>query len=886
MANEITPETAADVAGKSPAHPGDPILGAVEGAFDRAGPPGPSRGGPATPRPAPAPPPATRTAPPVGSAGPRALLSADPGERRRALTRLLEAGVGPGETGAVARLLVTDPDPDLRWMAARALAEAAALPPGDLVARALTDPNDRVRAAVVGVAARMGPFAVSALIPLATRRGWPLTQHAALGALPEVISPRGPRPRELEALLREVGTMEPPPLRSERPGLEAIARAVGTERLVPHLEGRDPQRLGAARLLFFEGSPASLRPLAALVDDPAEGVRQVAAGAAHLLGSYRAEPGGDGSGESQTALSSAEPSGGTGEDPLTSLASALGDPDPNVRAQAVSALRGIDRGTLEVWALRALGDGSADLAGTAAALVEQIGLAGVASQVLERAASLGPDGQGPYLRALSALRLDPGELAGLVSSIDPTQRQSAIRLLWQTAGRAILPFLPPFLKDTAGPVRMAVLEVVAESGDQSANAIARRLLETDSSAAVRATAVHVLARADAATRSEILAQALSDPDPDVRTTALEALPRASATDMVGLLLRALQDEDDRVWRAAVAHLAGLPARELPVLWSALRQSPKVKREELISALERSEPDRLATLAAQNANSPRPVERALATEMAARAGSPECAALVAAALSDPDPRVRRTAAVAMSNVRTPAAVGSLSRTLSDPHAEVRVEAVRALGMIDDDSVPAILIAALQDPEVRVRDTASEALSRWHSPAVARRLASALGSPDLRRPAGDVLERMGHAAVKPLVEVVMGDDTEAAAAAGALLQRIAGAQSFLPDLSSIDPEERLRAVEVLGVIGGDVASEALLGTLSDPDPLIRVRSAALLGALGDLRAIRALRRVFLSDPVGEVAAAAEEALRSLGATGGSEDLQILHDVPEDLPGPSKD
>jgi HEAT repeat protein len=431
-----------------------------------------------------------------------------------------------------------------------------------------------------------------------------------------------------------------------------------------------------------------------------------------------------------------------------------------------------------------------------------------------------------------------------------------------------------------------VLEVIAESGDPSANAIARQLLETDSSAAVRATAVHVLARADDATRSEVLAQALSDPDPDVRATALETLPRATVAEMAALLLLALQDEDDRVWRAAVSHLVSLPARELPMLWSALRQSPTAKREELIAALERSEPDRLATLAAQNAHSPRPVERALATEMAARVGTPECSALVAAALSDPDPRVRRTAAVAMSSIRTPTAVRELSRTLSDPHAEVRVEAVRALGMIDDDGVPAILITALQDPEARVRETASEALGRWHSPAVARRLAAALGSPDLRRPAGDVLERMGHAAVKPLVEVVMGGDPDAAEAAGALLQRIAGAESFLPGLSSIDPEERLRAVEVLGVIGGDLASDALLGALSDPDPRIRIRSASLLGALGDRRAVGALRRVFLSDPVGEVAAAAEQALSELGAAGGTEDLQILRDVPEDLPGPSKE
>jgi HEAT repeat protein len=881
MANETPP--APDVAGQSRAQPGDPILGAVEGAFDRKDTPNVNRE-PAAPSSMDSA--ATPNSPPAGSASPRALLSADREERRRALSRLLRSGVGPREVGAVSRLLVSDPDPELRWMAARALTEAALSPQGDLVARALMDPNDRVRAAVVRVATRMGPLAVSSIIPLATRRGWPLTQQAALGALPELIAPRGPRPRELEVLLAEVGSMDPPPLRYERPGLEAIARAVGTERLIPHLGSPDRQRLGAARLLFFEGSPASLRPLSALVDDPADGVRLMAAGAARLLISYRADPDGDGSVDAHDVAPLAEPTGGAAEDPLSSLVGGLVDPDPTVRAEALSALRGISRATLEAWALGALGAGSVELADAAATLVEQVGLEGIASQVLQRAATLSPDAQGPYLRALSALHLEPGELAALVSSVDPSQRQSAIRLLWQTVGRAILPFLPPLLQDTAGPVRMAVLEVIAESGDPSANAIARQLLETDSSAAVRATAVHVLARADDATRSEVLAQALSDPDPDVRATALETLPRATVAEMAALLLLALQDEDDRVWRAAVSHLVSLPARELPMLWSALRQSPTAKREELIAALERSEPDRLATLAAQNAHSPRPVERALATEMAARVGTPECSALVAAALSDPDPRVRRTAAVAMSSIRTPTAVRELSRTLSDPHAEVRVEAVRALGMIDDDGVPAILITALQDPEARVRETASEALGRWHSPAVARRLAAALGSPDLRRPAGDVLERMGHAAVKPLVEVVMGGDPDAAEAAGALLQRIAGAESFLPGLSSIDPEERLRAVEVLGVIGGDLASDALLGALSDPDPRIRIRSASLLGALGDRRAVGALRRVFLSDPVGEVAAAAEQALSELGAAGGTEDLQILRDVPEDLPGPSKE
>jgi HEAT repeat protein len=880
MTNETPP--ALDAAGDSGPHPGESILGAVEVAFDRAAslratPPMPAPPGTHSPVP---------SSPSSIEPTPSGLQSPDPQERRRALSRIVETGLVV-ETRAVGRLLLTDPDPDLRWEAAEALADASGTLPTDLVERALADPSDRVRAAVVRVAARMGPSSAEAIIPLATRRGWPMTQQAALAVLPDLIGPVGPTQQEIDVLLGGVGEMDPPPLRSERPGLEAVARAVGTARLLRELGAPGKKRLGAARLLLVEGSPESLRPLADLSEDPVEGVRLIAAGAAHLLESYQESPErGDGNGgvsQARTLAAAPEPGG---EDLLGSVVLALGDPDPLVRAQAISALRGIDPLVLESWAVRTLTDGPAEMATAAAMLAEHIGLTAAAGPLMQRASSVGPLEQGPFVRALSALRLDRGDLARVVSSIDSAHRQSAVRLAWSIAGKAILPHLSPLLDDTAGPVRMAALEVFAESGDPSATSLARRLLESDSSAAVRATAVHVLARADAETRSEVLAQALSDPDPDVRATAVEALPRSSTVEMVSLLLRALQDDDERVWRAAIGHLASLPARELSVLWSALRQSPKSKREELLTAIEAADSDRLATLAVQSFHSPRPVERQMATEIAARAATPECSSLVAAALSDPDPRVRRTAAAAMSTLRTPAGVAALARTLSDPNAEVRVEAVRALGMIDDDAVPDILISALKDPEIRVRDMAGEALGRWHSPAVARRLAAALGSPDLRRPAGDVLKRMGHAAVQPLVDVVMGDDREAAAAAGALLQATAGAQSFLPSLGSVDPDARLRAVEVLGAIGGPAASEALLTTLFDPEPRIRVRSATLLGALGDLMAVRPLRRVFQGDPVGEVAAAAEEALRALGAGVSSGDVQILDDVPEDLPGPSRD
>jgi len=818
------------------------------------------------------------------------LLTNSAGGRRETLARMTAAGIGQEDVQAVARVLVGDPDPETRLMAAEALATSRARLPLAVIQRALADPQDRVRAIAVQLAARRGFVSLPLLIPLVAQRSWPMAQAAALLVLRRIVEEEGQVPgQDLRSLLAAVADMDPPPLPAERPGLEALARTIGTERLRAHLAGSEAERLGAARLLLAEASPRALRFVSGLSEDASEEVRRAAAAASHLIEHQRPSgrpvtPDAATAAPSRWSFASGEPSE---SELVSSLARSLADPEHVVRRQAAATLERLPRRMLTDWVAQTLEGGSADSAAKAALVVEHLRLPDADEAMLKRASGLPAEGRAPYLGALSALKLDPARLAGLVSVVDPTHRQEAVRLAWQLGGRAVLPFLQSLLEDTAGPVRMAVMEVLGESGDPSAVEVAEHLLANDSSAAVRATAVYILARSDSHTRLAGLSRALSDPDPDVRATAVEALPRGLATEMVNVLLPALHDQDERVWQASLRHLAALPDQNLPLLWAALRQSPDPKREELVRSIERNDPERLASLAMQNVHARDPADRVLATELAARAGTPDSTAAVVAALSDPDPLVRRTAAAAMSTLRTPAAVGSLSRSLADPQVDVRVEAVRALGMIDDDGVPPVLIAALKDPELRVREMAAEALTRWHSPAVARQLAAALGSPDLRRPAGEVLARTGQPAVDPLVEVATGDDVEAAAAAGALLERIAGAATFAAYLASVDPETRLRGVQVLGAIGGSTAADALLGALSDPDVRIRARSAALLGAMGELRAVKPLRRMFLSDPVSEVAAAAESALRMLGTvpqSGG--DLRVVEDVTENMVEPPRE
>lgn len=819
------------------------------------------------------------------------LLSSSPGERRETLASMMASGIEQIDAESVARVLLADPDADTRWMAAETLARSRARLPLGVIQRALGDPQDRIRALAVRLAARRGPASFPLLVPLVTQRRWPMTQSAALEALKRLMDEEGHLlGGELRVLLTGIADMDPPPLRAERPGLEAIARAIGTERLRGQLGGSEPERLGAARLLLAEASPSALRSVSGLSEDPSHEVRRAAAAATHLIGQYRgtsrsdSPPGPASSSPPAWALAAEQPDE---SDLISSLARALTDPEAAVRTQAAAALERIPHRMLADWAVESLDGGSAEAAAKAAAVVEHLRVGPAAEALMKRASGLSAEARAPYLGALSALRLAPADLAALVPSVDPIHRQEAVRLAWQIGGRAVPPFLRPLLEDTAGPVRMAVMEVLAESGEPAAVEIAQNLLANDSSAAVRATAVYTLARSEPDIRLAALSRALADPDPDVRATAVEALPRGLASDVMELLLPALQDPDERVWQASLRHLAALPDHELPLVWAALRESPPAKREELVRSIERTDPDRLSALALQNVHGVDPADRVLATELAARAGTPESTAAVVAALSDPDPVVRRTAASAMTTLRTPAAVDALTRSLADPQVDVRVEAVRALGMIDDDGVPPVLIGTLKDPELRVREMASEALTRWHSPAVARQLAGSLGLPDLRRPSGDVLAKMGQAAVEPLVEVAAGDDVEAAAAAGALLDRIAGASAFAASLSSIDPEARLRTVQVLGAIGGSVAADALLEALSDPDVRIRAKAATLLGGMGESRAVKPLRRMFLSDPVSEVAAAAEAALRMLGSVPqASGDLRVVEDVTENMAEPPLD
>src|SRR6059036_1388911 len=116
--------------------PGDPILDAVDGVFEPRPPSYPPRTpsgeGPPGPGSEPVSLPNRPRVGRVGGGAQRAseteqpgtgsLFGPSPAERRDRLGRLVARGIAPGEVEAVGQVLRTDPDPEVRWLAARGLA--------------------------------------------------------------------------------------------------------------------------------------------------------------------------------------------------------------------------------------------------------------------------------------------------------------------------------------------------------------------------------------------------------------------------------------------------------------------------------------------------------------------------------------------------------------------------------------------------------------------------------------------------------------------------------------------------------------------------------------------------------------------------------------------
>ncbi|MCD6249355.1 MAG: HEAT repeat domain-containing protein [candidate division Zixibacteria bacterium] len=189
------------------------------------------------------------------------------------------------------------------------------------------------------------------------------------------------------------------------------------------------------------------------------------------------------------------------------------------------------------------------------------------------------------------------------------------------------------------------------------------------------------------------------------------------------------------------------------------------------------------------------------------------------------------------------IGQLLARLQSPDVVEREEAVHGLGSVKQDEAIAGLVVAMEDPDLGIREIAADYLSRIGGDTASQLLIRFLANEDIgtRNLASEVLIKIGAEAVPALVENIDEDDHDV--------------RKFICD--------------VLGLIGHESATEALLGRLWDENLNVICSAAEALGYVGSTEALDGLYAV--AERIGD---ATLQAIEAIGKIGSKESLDFLY------------
>jgi HEAT repeat protein len=233
-------------------------------------------------------------------------------------------------------------------------------------------------------------------------------------------------------------------------------------------------------------------------------------------------------------------------------------------------------------------------------------------------------------------------------------------------------------------------------------------------------------------------------------------------------------------------------------------------------------------------------------------------------------VRARAALALGKIGDTKAIQPLLHLLKDKEDEVRIAACLALGLFKDpatfDDITNVL---LDDPIIEVRQAAAQALGNTGHPAALPYLMEALHDSfwwyEREYAASDLLtaiEKMGIAAVDPLIEALQDKEGTVRKFAAILLGKLADPRAIEPlgmALYDLHHEVGKASADSLAHFGAP-AVDVLVEALSHPEMWIRIHAVSALSKIRDPRVTPILLEM-LSDPEREVKKQVIEALGNL-------------------------
>lgn len=237
----------------------------------------------------------------------------------------------------------------------------------------------------------------------------------------------------------------------------------------------------------------------------------------------------------------------------------------------------------------------------------------------------------------------------------------------------------------------------------------------------------------------------------------------------------------------------------------------------------------------------PADRTWAATALGWLGDTRAAPALLAHLDDADAATGLAVVSALGRLGDQRVVPALLQQLDAPDAAVtgipgtvRMRAAMALGLLHADAAVAPLADIMINDETVARQAAAEALARIATPAAAEALARPLAE-DALSPARQAgmrgLEEMGAAAIPTLEKIMRADSSETA---------------------------RRNAVELLGWIAAPGSTPALVSALGDSAADVRAEAAWALGEIGSPAAREALHVAARNDVDPAVRSAAELAL----------------------------
>ena len=245
-------------------------------------------------------------------------------------------------------------------------------------------------------------------------------------------------------------------------------------------------------------------------------------------------------------------------------------------------------------------------------------------------------------------------------------------------------------------------------------------------------------------------------------------------------------------------------------------------------------------------------------------------------------VRSRAALALGKIGDRKVLPHLLHALHDPEDEVRIAACLALGFFRDPSTfDEITNVLLDDPKIEVRQAAAQALGNTEHPAATPFLMEALHDSfwwfEREYAAVDLLqaiEKMGSAAVDPLIEALQDKEGTVRKFAATLLGSLGESRAIEPlsmAIYDLHHDVGSAAAESLARFGAP-AIDVLIEALSHPEMWIRIHSISALSKIRDSRVMPFLLEM-LNDPEREVT---KHVIKVLGELKDTRALPALQEI----------